>query len=70
MFVIESLHPDGWKPIGHATQEYWAYQEAQLRSCSDGRHYRIVDPSCMRVMALVSASRRTTLSERGSLLLR
>lgn len=42
MYAIQALHPDGWKQQGRSEVEYWAYQEAQIRCCSDGRHYRIV----------------------------
>jgi hypothetical protein len=56
MFVIEALHPDGWREQGRATVEYWAYQEAQMRCCSDGRNYRIRRQDTERVVALVDTS--------------
>jgi hypothetical protein len=56
MFIIEALHPDGWRQQGRATVEYWAYQEAQARCCSDGRNYRIVDEDSNRIIALVDTS--------------
>ena len=36
--------------------EYWACQEAQVRCCSDGRHYRICDQATERVVALINPS--------------
>lgn len=56
MFVIEALHPDGWRRQGRAKAEYWAYQEAQMRCCSDGRNYRIVDEDNHQIVALVDIS--------------
>ena len=56
MFVIEALHPDGWRRQGRAKVEYWAYQEAQMRCCSDGRNYRIVDEDSHLIVALVDTS--------------
>ena len=56
MFVIEALHPDGWREQGRASVEYWAYQEAQMRCCSDGRNYRIRRQGTERVVALVDTS--------------
>lgn len=56
MYVIEALHPAGWREQGRARFEYWAYQEAQARCCSDGRNYRILDGDSGRIMALVSTS--------------
>ncbi|MFM9110120.1 MAG: hypothetical protein ACKOPN_05915 [Prochlorococcaceae cyanobacterium] len=56
MFTIEALHPDGWRHHGSAKAEYWAYQEAQMRCCSDGRHYRIIDDTTNQVVALVNTS--------------
>ncbi|MEB3199893.1 MAG: hypothetical protein VKK62_05130 [Synechococcaceae cyanobacterium] len=54
--MIEALHPDGWRDQGQAKVEYWAYQEAQTRCCSDGRHYRIVEEPSRRIVALVDPS--------------
>lgn len=54
MYVIEALHPDGWRQQGRAQVEYWAYQEAQIRCCSDGRHYRILNGDSGRIVALVN----------------
>jgi len=56
MYVIEALHPDGWREQGRATVEYWAYQEAQMRCCSDGRNYRIRQVDSEQVVALVDTS--------------
>lgn len=56
MFVIEALHPDGWRRQGRTKVEYWAYQEAQTRCCSDGRTYRILDEDTQRIMAMVNTS--------------
>ena len=54
MYVIEALHPDGWTNKGRSEVEYWAYQEAQIRCCSDGRHYRILQEGSGRVVGLVN----------------
>jgi hypothetical protein len=56
MFVIEALHPDGWRQQGRTHQEYWAYQEAQARCCSDGRNYRIVEEGSRRIVAFIDSS--------------
>lgn len=56
MFLIEALHPDGWRPQGRAEVEYWAYQEAQARCCSDGRNYRILHEATRQIVALVDTS--------------
>lgn len=56
MFVIEALHPDGWRLQGTARLEYWACQEAQMRCCSDGRNYRIRDEQTNQIIALVNTS--------------
>lgn len=56
MFIIEALHPDGWRQHGRAKVEYWAYQEAQARCCSDGRNYRIVHEDSQQIVALVDTS--------------
>lgn len=56
MFVIEALHPDGWRVQGRAKVEYWAYQEAQTRCCSDGRNYRILEADSARIVALINTS--------------
>ena len=56
MFVLESLHPDGWRQQGTYKLEYWAYQEAQARCCSDGRNYRILHGPTQRLVTLVSSS--------------
>ena len=54
MYAIEALHPDGWKEQGRSKVEYWAYQEAQIRSCSDGRHYRILQQDSGRIVGMVN----------------
>ncbi len=56
MFVIEALHPDGWRTQGRTQVEYWAHQEAQARCCSDGRHYRILDEETRQIVAFVETS--------------
>ena len=56
MCVIEALHPDGWREQGRANVEYWAYQEAQMRCCSDGRNYRIRQVDTEKVVAMVDTS--------------
>jgi hypothetical protein len=56
MFVIEALHPNGWRHQGRANREYWAYQEAQLRCCSDGRNYRILNALTEEIVALINPS--------------
>jgi hypothetical protein len=66
MFVIEALHPDGWHRQGSARLEYWACQEAQVRCCSDGRHYRICDEQTQRLVALINPSSCRTGSPRAS----
>ena len=56
MFVIEALHPDGWRRQGRTQVEYWAHQEAQARCCSDGRNYRILDEATQQIVAFVDTS--------------
>ena len=56
MFIIEALHPEGWRPQGTFQQEYWAYLEAQTRCCSDGRNFRIIDSRSHQVVSLVNTS--------------
>jgi hypothetical protein len=56
MFLIQALHPDGWKDQGTAQLEYWAYQEAQMRCCSDGRTYRILSREDQRIVAMITTS--------------
>jgi hypothetical protein len=56
MYVIEALHPEGWRRQGRAQVEYWAYQEAQARCCSDGRNYRILNEDSGQIVALVNTS--------------
>jgi len=56
MFVIQALHPDGWIDRGTAQQEYWAYQEAQMRCCSDGRTYRILSATDHQILATITTS--------------
>ena len=56
MYIIQSLHPDGWREQGSARVEYWACQEAQARCCSDGRNYRIIESSTNQVVALIDTS--------------
>ncbi len=62
MFVIEALHPDGWRQQGRSQVEYWAYLEAQTRCCSDGRAYRIVEEQTGRIVCFVDSSSCRTLS--------
>jgi hypothetical protein len=54
MFVIQALHPEGWKDQGRSEVEYWAYQEAQIRCCSDGRHYRLLQESSGQIVGWVN----------------
>lgn len=56
MYIIESLHPDGWREQGSAQVEYWAYAEAQARCCSDGRNYRIIESCTNQIVALIDIS--------------
>lgn len=56
MFIIESLHPDGWHQQGTAKVEYWACQEAQLKCCAEGHSYRIRNGETHQVVALVDPS--------------
>lgn len=56
MYIIQALHPDGWRGQGTAQLEYWAYQEAQARCCSDGRNYRIIESGTNQVVALIDTS--------------
>ncbi len=54
MFLIQAHHPDGWIDQGTAQLEYWAYQEAQMRCCSDGRTYRIVSGEDQQIAAIIT----------------
>ena len=56
MFLIQALHPDGWIDQGTAQLEYWAYQEAQMRCCSDGRTYRILTADERQIAAMITTS--------------
>jgi len=56
MFILEALHPDGWRQQGSAKVEYWALQEAQILCCDGGHHYRILEAESGRVVALVDPS--------------
>jgi hypothetical protein len=56
VYIIEALHPDGWREQGTARVEYWAYQEAQMRCCSDGRNYRLLHSDSRQVVALIDTS--------------
>lgn len=56
MFVIEALHPNGWRWQGRFSAEYWAYQEARTRCCSDGRTFRILDESNNQIVAFIDPS--------------
>lgn len=56
MFSIEALHPDGWRNQGNCKLEYWACQEAQIRCCSDGRNYRVVEADTARIVAMIDPS--------------
>lgn len=56
MFIIEALHPDGWRERGRFRLEYWAHQEAQVRCCSDGRNYRILQEPGRELVALIHTS--------------
>ena len=69
MFVIEALHPDGWRRQGRHDVEYWAYQEAQTRCCSDGRNYRILNGASGQLVALIhpSSCRQAALAPQSRL---
>ena len=54
MFVLEALHSDGWRQQGRSAAEYWAYQEAQVRCCSDHRNYRIVNEQTREIVSLIA----------------
>jgi hypothetical protein len=56
MFLIQVLQSDGWIDQGTAQLEYWAYQEAQMRCCSDGRTYRILTGDDRQIVALITTS--------------
>lgn len=56
MYVIEALHPDGWRMQGRCNVEYWAYQEARIRCCSDGRNYRILQQETGQLVTLVDVN--------------
>ena len=56
IFLIQALHPDGWIDQGTSPLEYWAYQEAQMRCCSDGRTYRILTGDDRQIVALITTS--------------
>jgi hypothetical protein len=56
MYVIEALHPDGWRLQGRCNAEYWAYQEARTRCCSDGRNYRILRQDTGQIVAMLEAN--------------
>jgi hypothetical protein len=56
MYVIEALHPDGWRMQGRFNVEYWAYQEAHTRCCSDGRNYRILRQDTGEIVTLVDVN--------------
>jgi hypothetical protein len=56
MFLIEALHPDGWRQQGRTQLEFWAHQEAQVRCFSDGRNYRILEAGSGRIVAFVAPS--------------
>lgn len=56
MYVIEALHSDGWRVQGTAQVEYWAYLEAQTRSCSDGRAYRILEQGSQMIVCFVDST--------------
>jgi len=56
MFVIEALHPDGWRIQGRTAVEYWAQVEAQTRCFSDGRTHRVRDEDDERVVSFVDTT--------------
>ena len=56
VYIIQALHPDGWREQGTARIEYWAYQEAQTRCCSDGRNYRLIRADTSEIVALIDTS--------------
>ena len=50
MYILEALHPEGWVHAATFEQEYWAIQQAQARSRSDGRHYRILEGDSRQIV--------------------
>jgi allophanate hydrolase subunit 1 len=56
MFLIEALHPDGWRIQGRTAVEYWAQIEAQTRCCSDGRAYRVRDEDDEHMVSFVNTT--------------
>lgn len=54
MYAIEALHPDGWRRQGRSSAEAAAQAEAQMRSSSDGRHYRILLEASGEIVAMVT----------------
>jgi len=56
MFVIQALHPEGWIDQGAAQLEYWAYQEAQMRCCSNGRTHRILSGNDRLIVGVIATS--------------
>jgi hypothetical protein len=66
MFIIEALHPDGWRERGRFRLEYWAHQEAQMRCCSDGRNYRILREPGRDLVALIDTSSCRLPAQPGS----
>ena len=54
MFALEALHSDGWRRQGRCRLEYWAYQEAVVRCCSDQRNYRIVNEQTHEIVSLMT----------------
>lgn len=62
MFLIQALHSDGWRSQGTFRLEYWACLEAQTRSCSDGRTYRIVNQDNQAVVCMLDNSSCKALS--------
>lgn len=55
MFIIEALHPEGWVYTAAFELEYWAIQNAEQRSRSDGRHYRILNGTTQQVMCVLDS---------------
>jgi len=55
MFIVEALHPEGWVYSATFELEYWAIQNAQLRSRSDGRHYRILDAASQQIVCVLDS---------------
>ncbi len=65
MFLIQSLHPDGqWVDEGVVQLEYWAYQDAQRRCCTEGCSHRILTDHDHQIVAMVTTGSCPTNQQR------